>query len=129
LSFCCPDATARRAAGQAFLLRVLTDPDVGWWVAGAVALAGIVASIAAAFSLWHTRDREVTYSESVAADAIALGLGDPRRKELEPKFRDPRRRLTRWLLNRRAYIVWLTTLAAFVVADLFALIGTRRSLF
>jgi hypothetical protein len=117
------EVPALTVAGQAFLLQVLTDPNLGWWVAVPVALAGVVASVAAGLSLWQQRDREVLHSKAVAALALDLGLGDPRRAELEREYRGGRHQ--GWLLNVRAYWFWFATLACFVVADLFALIASR----
>lgn len=99
-------------AGQAFLLQVLTDPDVNSYVAVSVAAAGILGSAAAGLSLIQQRRSERWYTEQVSALAIGLGRGDPRRPELLGK-----RRL-------RAYHLWLSALAAFLIADIVAVLAT-----
>jgi hypothetical protein len=117
-------------AGQAFLLQVLTDKGVGWWVAAPVAAAGALASVTAGLALWQQRDRELLYSNAVKDSA---GV-DVTRRQLErehPPEQGSERHKWRsrpalaWLLDRRTYPLWLSTLALFVVADAAALIATR----
>lgn len=101
---------------QAFLLGVLTDDTVGWTVATAVAVAGVLACGMAMYALWLLHDREVHYSERVADHALALGLGDPRRARRPNGFHP---------LEWKGWLIWEGVLCAFVIADVIALIATR----
>jgi hypothetical protein len=102
---------------QAFLLSVLTDESVGWWVASAVAAAGILAALTAMLALWLLHDRENHFGGRVKAQAIALGLGDPNRTSDRQK-RHP--------LEWPGWKVWEVVLLAFLVADALAFALTTR---
>jgi hypothetical protein len=101
---------------QAFLLGVLTDKGVGWTVATSVAVAGVFACLTAMFALLLLHDRELHFSRRIARHTVALGLEDPRRTT------DRRKR--HWL-EWKGWWLWEGVLAAFIVADLLALIVTR----
>lgn len=98
------------------MLGVLTDDSVGWWVGAAVALAGVFALGVAMLALWLLRDREKHFSGRVNEHAEALGLGNLNRTS---------KRHSRHPLEWKGWVVWEVVLAAFLVADLFALICTR----
>ena len=69
-------------AGQAFLLQILVDKDIGWVLGTAIALVGVVASLGVGLVLFNLRVLEATLSERVTGVAKALGLDDPRVKGL-----------------------------------------------
>jgi hypothetical protein len=103
---------------QAFLLGVLTDKSVGWGVAWAVAIAGILALLTAMLALWLLHDRERHFAERVREQAALLGLGNPNRTS---------RRSKRHLLEWPGWVAWEVVLAAFLVADALALALTTRT--
>src|SRR4051812_17260964 len=81
--------------GQAFLLLVLGDENVGWLARAAVLAADLGANLAAAWSVLRAHAREVQYSEAIDAELAATALGDyadvraaalprPRRRRPEP---------------------------------------------
>jgi hypothetical protein len=110
-------------AGQAFLLQVLTNDDVGWTVALFVALGGILAGLTVMLGLWQ-RDREVLHSEEIQVHLEDLAWPDPRRPALAKRQGSDSR--PRWhLLESPTWFLWVLTILAFVVADIVALIWSR----
>ena len=103
---------------QAFLLGVLTDEGVGWWVASAVAAAGILAALTAMLALWLLHDREHHFGERVKQQAIELGLGDPNRTSDRGNGHP---------LEWPGWVAWEVVLLAFLVADALALALTTRA--
>jgi hypothetical protein len=89
-------APALTIAGQAFLLRVLTDGSVAVVARIVILAAGVIASLAAAVALLRLRSREVLYSESVSHWCARLGIRDPRPDGLQRlPLTDPTRRVER----------------------------------
>lgn len=101
---------------QAFLLGVLTDDEVGWTVATAIAVAGVLACLTAMYALWLLHDRERHFSERVDEHADVLGLG---------KLTRTNHRRKRHPLEWKGWLVWQLVFLVFIVADLLALIVTR----
>jgi hypothetical protein len=116
-------------AAQAFLLQVLTDPSLHVLTAVMVAVAGSFACVAAFVSIVQQGDRELTFSETVAAySRDVLHLGDPRRHVLEAKLGQLDGVWPEWLVRGKvlkARRLWLLTLVALVVADWVAFAMTR----
>jgi hypothetical protein len=96
-------APALTIAGQAFLLQVLADEGLDCVARGFVLAAGLLATIAAFFSLFLLRGREEEYSRRIERVAKRIGIPDPN----PPK---PRKIKLIWL--------WAAALAAFFVADI-----------
>jgi hypothetical protein len=122
-------------AAQAFLLSVLSDSDVSAVARTFILVAGAWACLAAALALVRLRAREVQYSGAVSYYACEeAGLLDPRPFDLKQRRAPPTHRPSRHdRLFRRlgsarvlssAYVLWIYTLAAFVVADIATLICT-----
>jgi hypothetical protein len=129
-------APALTIAGQAFLLRVLTDKTVNHVTLKWVLYAGVAASIAAILALLRLRSREVLYSGALAHYGDRYGMPDPRpralKRVLQGKQSKPRwfdlwgwvDRGIRWAVGGSVlpitYWLWIAALALFVVADIVA---------
>lgn len=103
-------------AAQAFLLTVLTRPELPARVRVAVAVAGIAATISAGVGTWQQRQREVALSERIAVHARALGLPELRRRGWDAPFRPFS--LGSW----RGWAIWEAALALFIAADIAAVL-------
>jgi hypothetical protein len=133
-------APALTIAAQAFLLRVLTDGGVTGWVRGSVLVAGVVACLAAIFSLLRLRSREVLYSEVIVGCLNKLRIDDLRpdnlerhRKRLEPEragfWNRLDRGLQKWAGREESHLppihlLWSAALLLFIVADFVAVFAT-----
>jgi hypothetical protein len=122
-------------AGQAFLLQVLSDPELSFVAAFVVLAAGLLASGAAALSLWQQRDREVLHSEAIAKEGVN-SVGRLARKDLERQHppdegSERHKRVTGllrgWIHEWQAYKVWLWALFAFAVADIAVVIDVQTT--
>lgn len=98
-------APALTIAGQAFLLQVITNSEVGCAARAFVLFAGLVALTAAVLSLVRVLKREVEYSERITALFAANGGGDP----TPPQH-----------AKVPVLWVWVAALCSFFVADLVA---------
>jgi hypothetical protein len=68
------------------------------------------------FALALLHDRERHFGERVKVHAVVLGLGDPNRTVRRPKCHP---------LEWKGWWLWEAALAAFIVADVLALMLTR----
>ena len=114
---------------QAFLLQILSQAALNCFARGAVLVAGILATLAALWTLLRARSREVLFSEAIAGYLQEAGLPDVRPTALrgqlptqqeEGLLRRLDQHLVRWADRRSlppAYQVWMAALLAFIVAD------------
>jgi hypothetical protein len=122
-------------AAQAFLLQILSNDDVAtrarWWIL----VAGVVATLAALFSLLRLRQREDMYSDAIAFYVGTILSKDPRPGDHLPAAKLPRKgfwawvhRGVRWVGGDRGYpglqLWWGAALVLFIVADFVALCAT-----
>jgi len=111
-------------AAQAFLLVVLTDPDLPCVIRAAVLFAGLAAVVAATAALLRLRVRELQFSEAFARHSASIGVRDVRPGSLPPaspgKGLDGRARrfAARWL--RQFYLIRIGALILFGIADVIA---------
>jgi hypothetical protein len=115
-------------AAQAFLLQVLSRNTLGQCARLGVLVAGVLATIAALWTLLRSHSREVLFSQTIASYVKNAGLPDVRPNELrqhlpkngETGLKRVDRRLVRWAdcdWLPPAYMVWGVALVAFIVAD------------
>lgn len=116
---------------QAFLLQTLSRGGICAAARGAVLAAGLLATIAALWTLLRSRSREVLFSEAIAAELDRAGIPDVRPKALMEAGCLPETdgksgvakldaQIAVWAgdeLWLRAYVLWGVTLLAFMVAD------------
>lgn len=118
---------------QAFLLIVITNREVPWSVATAVTVATVLGSLAAGFALWRAGSNERLFSTEINHHVARLGMPEPTRERLKeypgacwpaaaetPASPEPNEGRNVWVTA-----FWPAVLAAFLVADVVALIATR----
>jgi hypothetical protein len=124
-------APALTFTAQAFLLQVLTNDDVNWGARLSILIAGLVATVAAVFSLIRGRAREVLYADALASYLSGAGLPGTRPGELPRKPLKREGKLHGWDKSIQAwsetwtiptYFFWVVALLLFALADVFALV-------
>jgi hypothetical protein len=115
-------------AAQAFLLQILSDPGIPRGARLAVLVAGVLATLAACWTVLRAHAREVLYSETIQARSTEFGLIDVRPGELPLRLTQDGgtvRKLDRWLIRIAhqdhwpiPYMGWALALFLFIVADL-----------
>jgi hypothetical protein len=120
-------------AGQAFLLQALANPDLDWWAALPIMLAGVLASVTVWVSLAQQRDRELTHGEEVDRRMKEhLDWPDLRRYKLPSAPKERRAFGLRWRVPLRAHPqewgtrkMWMATMFLFGAADVAVFITTH----
>lgn len=97
-------APALTIAGQAFLLQVLADEGLECLARLAVLVAGLLATWAAGWAIFHLRKREKEYSKRIETLSGRIGIEDPRPLEFAWPFP-----IIYW---------WVIALGAFFCADI-----------
>jgi hypothetical protein len=105
-------------AGQAFLLQVLTTPDVRQGARTVVMAAGVMACTAAVLSLLRLRAREVQYAEAVAVYS-RWHVPDVRPPALPAERPGGVPPAARWWWPR-GHVLWSIALVLFAAADVVA---------